>query len=88
MSTDRVGTGAFARSAERSEAATTTNLAGAITRLIVYNLRMSSQPRKPPAVNDWQIQEIHTAIKEADAGDFATDAEVKAVMDKWSLDTD
>lgn len=31
----------------------------------------------------WQIQEIQNAVKEADAGDFATDAEVKAVADKW-----
>jgi predicted transcriptional regulator len=38
--------------------------------------------------NVWQIQEIQAAIAEADAGDFATDAEVKAVMDKWSFDTD
>lgn len=31
----------------------------------------------------WQIQEIQKALKEADAGDFATAAEVKAVADKW-----
>ncbi len=31
----------------------------------------------------WQIQEIQNAVKEADAGDFATAAEVKAVADKW-----
>jgi len=33
--------------------------------------------------NEWQVNEIHAAIAEADAGDFATDAEVKAVFDKW-----
>ena len=33
--------------------------------------------------NEWQIQEIRTAIAEADAGDFAADTDVKAVMDKW-----
>ena len=33
--------------------------------------------------NEWQIQEIRAAIAEADAGDFAADADVKAVMDKW-----
>jgi RHH-type transcriptional regulator, rel operon repressor / antitoxin RelB len=38
--------------------------------------------------NERQIQEIRTAIAEADAGDFATDAEVKAVVDKWSGHTD
>lgn len=32
--------------------------------------------------NEWQIKEIRSAVAEADAGDFATDAEVKAVMDK------
>ena len=35
--------------------------------------------------NEWQINEIHEAIKEADAGDFATDAEVQAVIDKWKI---
>ncbi len=33
--------------------------------------------------NEWQIAEIHQAIQEADAGDFATEAEVSAVLDKW-----
>ena len=32
----------------------------------------------------WQIEEIQKALKEADAGDFATAAEVKAVADKRS----
>jgi RHH-type transcriptional regulator, rel operon repressor / antitoxin RelB len=31
----------------------------------------------------WQVAEIKQAVKEADAGDFATDAEVKAVRTKW-----
>jgi len=39
--------------------------------------------REYVAMNEWQIQEIRAAIKEADAGDFASDAEVKAAMDKW-----
>jgi RHH-type rel operon transcriptional repressor/antitoxin RelB len=34
--------------------------------------------------NEWQIQEIQAAVTEADAGDFATEAEVKAVTDKWN----
>ena len=33
--------------------------------------------------NEWQINEIHAAIKEADAGDFATEAEVQAIVEKW-----
>ena len=33
--------------------------------------------------NDWQVAEIHLAIKEADAGDFASEAEVSAVVKKW-----
>ncbi|MDD2932939.1 MAG: CopG family ribbon-helix-helix protein [Methylotenera sp.] len=33
--------------------------------------------------NEWQIAEIHQAIQEAETGDFASDAEVKAVLDKW-----
>lgn len=32
----------------------------------------------------WQIAEIQRAIEEADAGEFASQKDVKAVMDKWS----
>jgi RHH-type rel operon transcriptional repressor/antitoxin RelB len=34
----------------------------------------------------WQVAEIQKAIKEADAGDFATEAAVSAVRAKWSGD--
>lgn len=37
-------------------------------------------------LNEWQIQEIQQAIKEADAGDFATDKEVEKVFKKWVVD--
>ncbi len=32
----------------------------------------------------WQISEIHDAITEADAGDFASQEEMAAVFAKWS----
>lgn len=32
----------------------------------------------------WQIRDIHEVIKEADAGEFATDEQVKAVFSKYS----
>ena len=32
----------------------------------------------------WQIGEIQQALNEADAGDFASDTEVSAVMDKYA----
>ena len=35
------------------------------------------------STNEWQIQEIRAAVAEADAGDFASEADVKALMDKW-----
>ena len=35
-------------------------------------------------LNEWQINEIKAALKEADAGDFATEKEVEAVTKKWS----
>ena len=35
--------------------------------------------------NEWQINEIQAAIAEADAGDFSTDAQVQAVIDKWTI---
>ena len=31
----------------------------------------------------WQLAEIGRALKEADAGDFATDDEMKATLSKW-----
>lgn len=34
-------------------------------------------------VNEWQIEGIKQAIKEADAGDFASDREIKATLRKW-----
>jgi len=35
--------------------------------------------------NEWQIAEVEVALREADAGLFATDAEVAAVARKWSV---
>ena len=35
--------------------------------------------------NEWQIAEIHTALQEADNGDFATEVEVQAVLDQWKI---
>ena len=34
-------------------------------------------------LNEWQIVEIKAALKEAEAGDFASEEEVQAVMRKW-----
>jgi RHH-type transcriptional regulator, rel operon repressor / antitoxin RelB len=34
-------------------------------------------------LNEWQIAEIKAALKEADAGEFASEKEVQAVMKKW-----
>ena len=36
--------------------------------------------------NEWQIGEIKTALKEANARDFASDAEVAALAKRWKLD--
>jgi len=35
-------------------------------------------------LNEWQISEIKSALKEADAGDFASEKEVQTVMKKWT----
>lgn len=39
-------------------------------------------------VQEWQVAQIEAGIHEADAGDFASDAEVAAVIDKWTGDAD
>ena len=36
-------------------------------------------------VNEWQIEGIKRAIKEADAGNFATEREVQAFLRKWRM---
>jgi predicted transcriptional regulator len=35
-------------------------------------------------LNEWQIKEIKEGIKEADAGDFASDEEVRKTFGKWT----
>lgn len=35
-------------------------------------------------LNEWQIRETQAALAEVDSGDFATDAEVAAVVAKWT----
>lgn len=36
-------------------------------------------------LNEWQIGEIQNAIKEADAGDFASEQAVEETMNKWGV---
>jgi predicted transcriptional regulator len=35
--------------------------------------------------NEWQIRETRAALKEADAGDFATERDVEALAAKWKM---
>ena len=35
--------------------------------------------------NEWQIGEIRAALREADAGDFASDKDVAALSRKWKV---
>ena len=39
-------------------------------------------------INEWQIREIQSALKEADAGDFASEQEVQTVFNKWGVNGD
>jgi RHH-type rel operon transcriptional repressor/antitoxin RelB len=39
-------------------------------------------------LNEWQIDEIKAAVKEADTGDFASEQEIRAVFSKWGVDAD
>ena len=34
-------------------------------------------------LNEWQIEEIKKGLREADAGDFATDEEMEQTISKW-----
>ena len=45
---------------------------------------LAAEPIKTyTALNGWQMQEIETALVEADSGQFASDEEVHAVIEKW-----
>lgn len=35
--------------------------------------------------NEWQIAEVQAALKEADAGDFASEKDVAALAKKWKV---
>jgi predicted transcriptional regulator len=35
-------------------------------------------------VQEWQVEEIRAGVREADAGVFASDQEVRSVISKWS----
>lgn len=39
-------------------------------------------------INEWQIDEIENAIKEANADDFSTEQELQAVLNKWGVNGD
>ena len=39
-------------------------------------------------LNEWQIQEIQSALTEADAEDFASDSTVAETFKKWGVDAD
>jgi RHH-type rel operon transcriptional repressor/antitoxin RelB len=40
--------------------------------------------REYVSVNEWQIAQIKKGIEQADRGEFATEAEVKRVRNKWA----
>ena len=44
--------------------------------------------REYVANNEWQVQEIRAGMAEADAGDFASEARVRAVLGKWDRGAD
>lgn len=37
-------------------------------------------------LNEWQVGEIQSAIKEADQGDFASPQAVRQTLNKWGVD--
>ena len=37
-------------------------------------------------LNEWQVQEIHNALAEADNKEFASDDLVREVLGKWGVD--
>ncbi len=71
----------------------TLRLDGALEKKLVKLARSTNRSRsflaaeairEYVATNEWQIEEIGKALKEADRGDFADDREVQKVMNKWT----
>jgi len=44
---------------------------------------VSEAIREYVALNEWQIEEIKKGLREADAGDFASDEEMEQTVRKW-----
>ncbi len=68
---------------------TCTNLPKArhCAKLRIYKHNLScDMSHSTTDLNEWQINELKAAIKEADAGDFASNKEVQAVFNKWGVD--
>ena len=64
-----------------------------LDRLAVYTRRSKSflaseAIREFVENNEWQIAETRAALKEADAGDFASERDVKKFRKKWKLNAD
>lgn len=47
----------------------------------------TTNPIRPNVeLNEWQVAEMRVALREADAGDFASDEEVEAAASRWDVD--
>jgi predicted transcriptional regulator len=47
--------------------------------------RQKAEPTpKQTALNDWQVEEIKKGLADADRRDFATDADMKRTVEKWT----
>ncbi len=47
--------------------------------------RLAEAIRAFVETNEWQIGEVRAALREADAGDFASDEDVAALSRKWKV---
>jgi predicted transcriptional regulator len=45
---------------------------------------LTTTPSEFDEINEWQVREIGAGIDEANAGDFADDADVTALTNKWA----
>ncbi len=44
--------------------------------------------REYVALNEWQLEELAAAVKEADDGDYASAEDIWAVLSKWGMNGD
>ena len=56
-----------------------------LSKIPAARLQAAEAIRAFVETNEWQVREIRAALREADAGDFASDKDLAALSRKWKV---